>query len=455
MKEFTRRDFLRYSATAIGSACCAQALGLLGNQVVFAQTQQGNGRTVIFITLYGGCDWLQAFDIPFSSSAYYTVRPTLAIPEGNVLVTEGGRGFHPRLGLQGGTDGWDGRHPSLHQLYLDGDVAVLPQIGTVKPSFSHETEQDNMSSGGLSGAGWMGRVIDKHIVQNGSGSVSLYNTVAIGVGLPIDTMATRSEKKPLNISNLANYALRTDSFTASGSNSTTRAADAAYRQQIHKTILDGMTDDSSMIRSVRLGQASMYPTLKPVSDARTNFTGPSSADFGNAAPGPALRDIATLIQANLGTQLALCGVGGFDLHSNLEVSSTGQSSQGALLSNVSRAIGAFATHMKALGKWNDIAICVYSEFGRTNKENSGDVSGSSGPGTDHGQGTCELWIGGGINGGYRQPVIANSVLTASNKNYQPVKDHYHNSRKEALAFLGLSSQGIFETHRSTNFNLFT
>ncbi len=127
---------------------------------MFAQSQQGNGRTLLYITLDGGCDWLQCFDVPFSQNSYYTVRPTIAIPQGNVLVTEAGRGFHPALGVQ--ADGaWNTTFRNLHQLFQDGDVAVIGQTGRSNATGSHETEQQFMSSGGLQGGGWIGRVIDK------------------------------------------------------------------------------------------------------------------------------------------------------------------------------------------------------------------------------------------------------------------------------------------------------
>ena len=56
------------------------------------------------------------------------------------------------------------------------------------------------------------------------------------------------------------------------------------------------------------------------------------------------------------------------------------------------ALDAFIRDIKSMGRWNDVCIVLYSEFGRNIPENSNG-------GTDHGVGQTMMVLGGGVNGG--------------------------------------------------------
>ena len=154
MKDISRRNFLRHSLAMASGACCASALGSLGPNIVHAQTQGGNGKMAIFMVLDGGCDSLQSWDIPYNRSGYHDARPDIGLHSGDVLVAESGLGIHPAM-------------TNVHQLYLDGDVAVVRRCGAPGQSRSHDVAQNTMSLGnnGQSGdqRGWMGRAFDLHM----------------------------------------------------------------------------------------------------------------------------------------------------------------------------------------------------------------------------------------------------------------------------------------------------
>jgi uncharacterized protein (DUF1501 family) len=103
--------------------------------------------------------------------------------------------------------------------------------------------------------------------------------------------------------------------------------------------------------------------------------------------GAAMLQIAQLIKANVGVQVAFADVTGWDTHVN-QGASEGQLA--TRLGDFGQALAAFA---QDLGEgMRDIVVLTMSEFGRTIHEN-----GSLG--TDHGHATAMLVLGGPVNGG--------------------------------------------------------
>jgi uncharacterized protein (DUF1501 family) len=100
-----------------------------------------------------------------------------------------------------------------------------------------------------------------------------------------------------------------------------------------------------------------------------------------------LRQIAQLIKADLGVELAFVDIGGWDHHA-AEGSSTGQ------LANLLRQLGGSmaAFHRDLGGRASDVAVVTMTEFGRTVRENGN-------RGTDHGHGGVSFVMGGPVNGG--------------------------------------------------------
>lgn len=131
-----------------------------------------------------------------------------------------------------------------------------------------------------------------------------------------------------------------------------------------------------------------------------------NATYASSRFGQSMESIAQLIQGGgLGTDMYYTGLGGFDTHS-------GQGSAGGrhpnLMTELNSGIEAFASDMKAIGKWQDCVVVVFSEFGRRNYEN-----GSGG--TDHGEGQTMIVTGGAINGGtYGSDLVSSDIRDESN-----------------------------------------
>jgi uncharacterized protein (DUF1501 family) len=100
-----------------------------------------------------------------------------------------------------------------------------------------------------------------------------------------------------------------------------------------------------------------------------------------------LRQLAQLIKANLGVQVAFADISGWDHHVN-EGAVEGQLSN--VLTEFSQSLAAFWTDLGDLGE--DTVVVTMSEFGRTARENGN-------RGTDHGHANVMFVLGGPVKGG--------------------------------------------------------
>jgi uncharacterized protein (DUF1501 family) len=109
--------------------------------------------------------------------------------------------------------------------------------------------------------------------------------------------------------------------------------------------------------------------------------------FG-AGPGGALRQVAQMIKADIGVELAVVDMDGWDTHSD-----QGATGMGRLTNLLRQFSGSLAAFYRDLGdRMEDVVVLTMTEFGRTVKEN-----GSGG--TDHGRASVMFALGGAIKGG--------------------------------------------------------
>jgi uncharacterized protein (DUF1501 family) len=147
--------------------------------------------------------------------------------------------------------------------------------------------------------------------------------------------------------------------------------------------------------------------------------------------GRALKDIDVLFSTSeLGTQVGYMRVVGFDTHSRQ------QSTLDRLLLELNAAFSAFVSNMKARGIWDNLIVLVFSEFGRTNREN-----GSGG--TDHGGANSIFLAGGPVSGGQVIGEIAPTDL--SNNGWLPYQYNVVEVYRRILARMGLDPDAVFPT----------
>jgi uncharacterized protein (DUF1501 family) len=112
----------------------------------------------------------------------------------------------------------------------------------------------------------------------------------------------------------------------------------------------------------------------------------TGANYPRGKFGEALMQIAQLIKAGVGVEVAFAESGGWDTHAN----------QGGAQGNLGRNLQQFGQGLAALytdlgDRMNDVVILTMSEFGRTARQN-----GTGG--TDHGHATCFFALGGNVAG---------------------------------------------------------
>jgi uncharacterized protein (DUF1501 family) len=128
--------------------------------------------------------------------------------------------------------------------------------------------------------------------------------------------------------------------------------------------------------------------LKSIQDAP--YTPAAGANYPQGRLGQSLKDIARMIKADVGLEVAFTDIGGWDHHVNEIGVNASAGPLANLLGEFGRALAAFHTDMG--DRMEDIVVVTMSEFGRTAKENGN-------RGTDHGHANLMFVMGGGVHGG--------------------------------------------------------
>ncbi len=352
----TRRIFLRNSALAMVGVGAAPVW--LTRALYAADSPSRRKKTLVAIFQRGACDGLNIV-VPFGEKRYYELRPTIAVPkpsasspEDSAIDFDGFFGLHPALA-------------PLKPLYDAKHLAIVNPAGSPDPSRSHFDAQDFMESGtpGLKSTrdGWMNRALVPERVKS-----SAVRALALGQSLP---RSLRGRNAAIAMNSLVEFRVQ----DANASN----MYESMY-VQTRDTLLHGAGKDT--FEAVKL--------LKSI-QARP-YTPAANAKYPPGRFGESLRQIAQLIKADVGVEVAFADMGGWDHH----VNEVGQrASQGALPNLLREFGGALAAFWHDLeDRMADIAVVTMSEFGRTAHENGN-------RGTDHGRGNVMFAMGGGVRGG--------------------------------------------------------
>ncbi len=344
---FSRRLFLKSSAVAMfGVGSVPTWL----SRAVYAKDAPGQ-RKKILIAIFqrGAVDGLNVV-VPHGEPAYYSSRPTIAIPR-------------PDGGDRGAIDldGHFGLHPSLKALKPLWDrqqLAIVEAVGSPDPTRSHFDAQDYMESGtpGLKATydGWLNRAMKPEQQP------SPLRAVSLSPDLP---RTLRGKNEALVIDNLNDFQVKDAKMAAT--------FESMY----------GTTPDQVLNGTGR----ETFDAIKIVqSIQKSAYTPGNNASYPKGRLGQSLQQIARMIKADVGLEVAFTDVGGWDTH----VNEAGQ------LANLLREFGdALAAFSQDMGdRMADITVVTMSEFGRTVKEN-GDR------GTDHGHANVMFVLGGNVRGG--------------------------------------------------------
>ena len=356
-----RRVFLRDSALAMVGIGTAPLW--LTRALYAADAPLPRKKILVAIFQRGAADGLNIV-VPHGEEAYYDLRPTIAIPR---PASSG-----PDVSID--LDGFFGLHPSLAPLKPLFDrrcLAIVDAAGSPDPTRSHFDAQDYMESGTpgvkVTADGWMNRALPKE-----PGRPSPVRAVALGATLP-RSMAGRNPA--VAVETIAGFQVLDATAGKAFQEMYTETADPLVRAAGRETF-----EAVAMLQSIR---------KRPYTPA---------AEYPRGRLGDSLKQIAQLIKARVGVELAFADVGGWDHHVN-------EAAQRAvLLREYGQALAAFWQDMGDL--MADVVLVTMSEFGRTAREN-GDR------GTDHGHANCMFVLGGAVHGGKvygRWPGLAKEQL---------------------------------------------
>jgi uncharacterized protein (DUF1501 family) len=349
----SRRAFLKGSALAMFGV--GSMPGWLTRSLYAADASENRKKIMVAIFQRGAVDGLNMV-VPYGEPRYYALRPSIAIPKPDGT---------PNSAID--LDGFFGLHPALAPLkpmYDARQLAIVDAVGSPDPTRSHFDAQDYMESGtpGFKGAdGWLNRALPV-----ASGPVSPVRAVSLG-----DTLARslRGHNDAVAVRSLNDFQVH----DASGA-----TAFQSMYENSSDTMLHGTAKET--FNAVKIVQSIQKQTYVPA----------NGASYGNGGFGRSLQQIAQLIKANVGVEVAFADIGGWDTHVN---ETGGQPTNGQLANNLTQFGQGLAAFYQDLGdRMQDVTLVTMSEFGRTVKEN-GDR------GTDHGHANVMFVMGGDVRGG--------------------------------------------------------
>lgn len=356
----TRRQFLEG-----GIAAFTVTFGAPAFISDLARAQGARGRSLVVLYLGGGNDALSTL-VPYDDPFYYSRRPTIAVPAGNVLQvgTDGSRvtlGLHPRL-------------TGLKQIFDQGKLAIIQRTGYENQTRSHFLGIDvwaTANPSNASGAGWVGRYLD-----------SLPSPVDALVGWN----TTRDLPRILQANRVSVPGIpdpRTYAFASPNAGAEALAErNAAVRISSHVPV------DRPRLAIVYDSVRAAMETLDRVATVGT-YTG--SVAYPNTGFGLALRAVAGAIVRGIGTKVFYVTTGGYDTHANQNPNAA-NGTYANLMGTLNDGLIAFYTDLRNQGLLDDTLLLTFSEFGRRIAEN-----GSQG--TDHGAAALMMALGGRVNGG--------------------------------------------------------
>jgi uncharacterized protein (DUF1501 family) len=324
---------------------------------VLAQSAIAPGRRLVVIFQRGAADGLNVV-VPYREKNYYTMRPSIAIPQNQVLDLDGTFGLHPSLA-------------SFKPLYESGHLAIVHAAGSPDMSRSHFDAQDFMESGtpGVKSTedGWLNRALQAEDLRHRQ-SQTAFRALALGPEIP---RSLAGKIPAIAISNVNN-------FSVAGRGPAPSPAASAF---------EAMYGDSGD-HIFHAAGAETFEAVKMLRAANpAQYTPRDGVDYPNSEFGAKMKQVAQLLKSNLGVEAAFTDVGGWDTHQN----------QGSVEGQLSNRLREFSASIAAF--WRDmgddaenVTLVTMSEFGRTAREN-----GTGG--TDHGHANAMFVLGGNVKGG--------------------------------------------------------
>lgn len=339
-----RRDFIKNSSLAAATLWLPKFLSNLQGPGQVAP----KGRILIMLQLGGGNDGLNTV-VPIRNDIYYRERSRIAIQKDKTLVMTDESGLHPAL-------------TALKSMYDQGHLGVLHNVGYPNPDRSHFRSMDIWHTASPSDAywntGWLGRYLDAQCAGGGRPftAVEIDDTLSLAMkGAEMKGIAMQDAQRL--------YESARSPYFADLSAAHPAGEQEAPVDYLYKTLAETMSSADYLFERSKAKK--------------------STADYPATNLGKRFQTIASLILADSDTTVYYLSHGSFDTH----VNQNGQ--QQRLFQEMNDALAAFYKDMQQNGRWDEVLVVSFSEFGRRVAQNA---SG----GTDHGAANQMFFMGGAL-----------------------------------------------------------
>ena len=355
----SRRLFIRDGVATVTLGLTAPAF-----LTAIAQAQGVASKRLVVVYLGGGNDALNTL-ISYQDPSYYSRRPTIAVPAGQVLqvgTDAGGRalGLHPRLG-------------GLWNIFNEGRLALIQRTGYENSSRSHFEATDIWGTANpqsWTGSGWLGRYLDT-------------------LPKPVDALAAwnTSEETPHALLSAQTGVPAIPNAATYTYASPNRGSAALQERTAAQMMAANPAAGRPHLAFVNSTSRAAIETLDRVALA-TSYT--PTVVYPNTGFGLALRTVAGAIARGVGSRVYWVQTGGYDTHA--QQGGAGGGGYANLMGTLGDGLWAFYSDIRNQGLANDTTVILFSEFGRRISEN-----GSGG--TDHGAAGLMVALGGMVRGG--------------------------------------------------------
>lgn len=387
-QDWSRRQFLTRSGILAASSSLIGQIPLISwasPLMTSLQSNTDNDRVLILIRLAGGNDGLNMV-VPMGSntrrSRYQEIRSNIKIGEehlSNLQVGTSSSDF--------GLPTYNGATSSLLNMWNEGNMAVIHNVGYENQNRSHFVGSDIWASGAENNnallderkfSGWVGRYLDDTLPSFLETPPVIPPAIQLGVsnnlifkgkhGVPFDLVFPdlNAFQNVVNTGELFN---------------TSEFSDSNCYNDIERVFVRQVGNST-----LRYAEAVQCAYNRSVTD--TSVYGTSTLNGFTAQ----LETVGRLIKGRLGTKIYMVALGGFDTHNSQveDKNGTGAGSHLDLLENLSNAVNKIHQDLRNSGDADRVMLMTFSEFGRTVTQNTF--------GTDHGTLAPVMLFGNAVNG---------------------------------------------------------
>lgn len=362
-----RRDFLTAGTLAAGGA-------LLTSRLSFANTTKTAKSRFVFVILRGALDGLAAVP-PHGDRDYASLRRDLAMPANSVLPLNDLFGLHPSLTF-------------LSESFGARELIVFHAVASPYRERSHFDGQDVLENGytraHAAQSGWLNRAlaaIPAERITNPELGVALGQNIPLVMRGP----AAVTSWSPSKLAALDEDTLERITDLYSGDPVLAgRLADALAADAIADSPMTSAGDTMNTNGAVSTVGAVADPASTLAPNPRNKL---EAARGGGARYAEVIHAAAEFLRRDDGPKVAVFDTTGWDTHANEGAA------QGQLAGRLAALDSGLRTLKQQLGPvWNDTAVLLATEFGRTAA-----INGTRG--TDHGTATAAFLVGGAVRGG--------------------------------------------------------